>query len=117
MLISDCSTHYPLCLLCSALIVRTRSTWLGLVWISSLISDLSFAPLDPIIFLKNNLQLGYTSPSSSVYYNTEAINNINIDFIVIIVTRMQSPTRNAAGILVLCSDPDSHFFPGCAEQA
>ena len=28
-----------------------------------------------------------------------------------------SPTRNDAGISVLNRNPDSHFFPGCAEQA
>ena len=50
-------------------------------------------------------------------YNIELINNLNIDFIVIIFTAMQSPTRNAAGILVLNSDPDSYFFPSCAQQA
>ena len=30
---------------------------------------------------------------------------------------MQYPTCNDAGILVLNSNPDSHSFPGCAEQA
>ena len=30
---------------------------------------------------------------------------------------MQYTTRNNAGILVLNSDPDSHFFPSYAEQA
>ena len=52
-----------------------------------------------------------------MYYNIEVINHININFIVIATTRTQSPTRKGAGILVLNSDPDSHFFPGCAEQA
>ena len=30
---------------------------------------------------------------------------------------MLYPTRNDAGILVLNSDSESHFCPGCAEQA
>ena len=34
-----------------------------------------------------------------------------MDFIFIIFTRMQSITRNAAGILVLNSDTDLHVFP------
>ena len=29
---------------------------------------------------------------------------------------MQSPARKVAGVLVLNSDPDSHFCPGCSEQ-
>ena len=52
-----------------------------------------------------------------MYYNIEVINNIHIEFIVIVVNRTQYPTRNEAGILVLNIDPDSHFPPGCAEQA
>ena len=51
-----------------------------------------------------------------MYYNIKFINDINIDFIDIISTRMQSPIRNGAGILVLNSNPDSQFCPGCAEQ-
>ena len=50
-------------------------------------------------------------------YNIEVINNLNIEFIVIVVNRTQYPTRNDAGILVLNSDPDLHLCPGCAEQA
>ena len=30
---------------------------------------------------------------------------------------MKSPTRKSAGILVLNSNTNSHFCPGCAEQA
>ena len=44
-----------------------------------------------------------------MYYDIEVINHINIDLIVIIITRMQSPARNATDILVLNSDPDSYF--------
>ena len=51
-----------------------------------------------------------------MYYNIEVINNINIKFIVIVVNKTQYLTRNDAGILMLNSDPDSHFCPGCAEQ-
>ena len=52
-----------------------------------------------------------------MYYNIEMINNINIEFIVIVFNITQYPTCNDAGILLLNSDPDSHFCPGCAEQA
>ena len=52
-----------------------------------------------------------------MYYDIEFIKNINTEFIVIIFTRMQSPIRNIARILVLNSDPGLHFCPGCAEQA
>ena len=52
-----------------------------------------------------------------MYYNIEVINNINIEFIVIAVNRTQYHTWNVADILVLNIDPDSHFCPGCAEQA
>ena len=45
-----------------------------------------------------------------MYYNIELTNNHNIGFIVIIVTIIQSSTRNAAGILVSNSDPDSYLF-------
>ena len=45
-----------------------------------------------------------------MYYNIEVISNINIEFIVIVVNRTQYPTYNNAGILVLNSDPDSHFY-------
>ena len=51
-----------------------------------------------------------------MYYNIEVINNLNIEFIVIVVNITQYMTRNNADILVLNSDTDSHFFPGCAEQ-
>ena len=51
-----------------------------------------------------------------MYYNIEVINNLNMGFIVIVVNIMQYLTRNDAGILVLKSDPDSHFWAGCAEQ-
>ena len=52
-----------------------------------------------------------------MYYNIEVIININIEFIVIVVNITQYPIRNNACILVLNSDPDSNFCPGCAEQA
>ena len=52
-----------------------------------------------------------------MHYNIEVVNNLNIEFIVIVVNRTQYPTRNDAGMLVLNSDPYSHFFPGYAEQA
>ena len=67
-------------------------------------------------FYQNNLPLCSTSPYSSVYHNIDVINNVNIDFIVIVVTWMQSPICNAAGILVFNSDPDYHFCPGRAKQ-
>ena len=51
-----------------------------------------------------------------MYYNIEVITNLNIYFIVIFVTIMQYPTCNYAVILVLNSNPDSHFCPGCADQ-
>ena len=37
------------------------------------------------------------------------IEYINKDLIVIFVSRMQSTTRNTAGIFVLSNNPDSHF--------
>ena len=52
-----------------------------------------------------------------MYHNTEVINNLNMEFIVIVVKRTQYPIRNDTGILMLNRDPDSHFFPGRAEQA
>ena len=52
-----------------------------------------------------------------MYYTIEVINDLNIDFIVIIATRMQSPNRNSVGILVFSGDPYLHFLPGCSEQA
>ena len=52
-----------------------------------------------------------------MYHNIEVINDINIDFIFIVVTIIQSPAQNTAGILVLNSNSDSYFFPECAEQA
>ena len=45
-----------------------------------------------------------------MYYNIEVINHINIEFIVIVFNRTQYLNRNDAGILVLNSDPDSHFL-------
>ena len=45
-----------------------------------------------------------------MYYNIEVINNLNIEFTIIVVNRTQYPTRNDTGILMLNSDPDSHFF-------
>ena len=50
-------------------------------------------------------------------YDIEVINNLNIDFIAIGITRTQSPTHNAAGILMSNSDPDLHFCPGSAKRA
>ena len=44
-----------------------------------------------------------------MYYNIKVINNINIEIIVIVFNRTEYPNRNDAGILVLNSDPDSHF--------
>ena len=66
---------------------------------------------------KNNSPLSYTSTSSNMCYNIEVINNINIEFIFIIINRTNYLTRNNAGILVLNRYPDSRFCPGCAEQA
>ena len=37
-------------------------------------------------------------------------------FIVIVINRTQYPTRNDTVMLMLNSDPDSHFFPGCADK-
>ena len=51
-----------------------------------------------------------------MYYNIEVINNININFIVIVVTRTQSPTRNVSGISVLNNDPDSRFVLAVSSQ-
>ena len=45
-----------------------------------------------------------------MYYTIEVINNINIEFIIIVFNRTQYPTCNNTGILMLNSDPDSHFF-------
>ena len=50
-------------------------------------------------------------------YEIEDSNSLNIYFIVIVVTRTPFLIINTAGILVFNSDPDSHFCPGCAEQA
>ena len=52
-----------------------------------------------------------------MYSNIEVINNLNIEFIFIVFNITQYPNCNDAVILVLKSDPDSHFCPGCAEQA
>ena len=52
-----------------------------------------------------------------MYYNIEVINNLNIYFIVIIMNRIKYMICNDAGILVLKSGPDSHFFPGRVKQA
>ena len=52
-----------------------------------------------------------------MYYNIEVINNLNIEFIVIVANRTQYLTCNDTGILMLNNNPDSHFLPGCAEQA
>ena len=52
-----------------------------------------------------------------MYYNIEVINNLNIEFIAIFVNRTQNLTRKNTGTLVLNSNPGSHFFPGCSEQA
>ena len=51
-----------------------------------------------------------------MYYNIEVINNINIEFVVIVINRTQYPTHKNTGILVLNIDPDSNFCPVCAEQ-
>ena len=45
-----------------------------------------------------------------MYYNIEVINNLNMEFIVIVINRTQYPTFNDTGILILNSDPDLHFF-------
>ena len=44
-----------------------------------------------------------------MYYNIEVINNINIDFIVIVVNRTHYMTHKNEGMLVLNSDPASCF--------
>ena len=44
-----------------------------------------------------------------MYYNIEVINNINIDFIVIVVNRTHYMTHKNEGMLVLNSDPASYF--------
>ena len=90
-------------------------SWLSLAYLDQLCSVICLP--GPSSLASNNLPLGSVSPSSSVYYNIEVIKNPNIDLIVIIFTRMQSPNRIAAGILALKSDPDSHSCPGCSEQA
>ena len=76
-----------------------------------------FCSCGPFNFSKKNVPLGSTSSSSNLHYNIEFINQINIEFIVNATTRMQYTTHNAAGILVLDIDPDSHFCSGCVEQA
>ena len=106
------SGHYnyaPLCLLCSVIIDWVLSSWIVSVWIWFLRSGLSFTPLVLQKF-ENKVSLGYISPSSSVYYDIEFVNNLNIELIFIIVNIIQYLSRNAAGILLLYSDPDLHFF-------
>ena len=79
-------------------------------------SDLSFDSMENLIYLKNNLPLVSTSSSSIMHHKIKVFTNLNIDFIVIVLHRIQSQTINVEGILVLNSDPDSNFCPGCAEQ-
>ena len=52
-----------------------------------------------------------------MYYNIEVINDPDIEFIDIAVTRTESQNCKGTGIFVLNSNPCSYFFPGCAEQA
>ena len=98
LLNSDCSAHAPICLdqiaqICSVFRYSGTSN-----------------------FSSNNPPLRYTSNSLRMYYNIEVINNLNIEFIVIVINGTQYPNRNVAGILVLNSDPDLHFCPDCDEQ-
>ena len=51
-----------------------------------------------------------------MYYDIEVINNININVVVIFITRTNDLMRDYEGTLVLNSYPDSHFCTGCAEQ-
>ena len=44
-----------------------------------------FCSYGPSNFSENNSQLSYTSPSPIMYYNIEVIDNIKIEFIVIVV--------------------------------
>ena len=90
-------------------------SWLSLAYLDQLCSVICLP--GPSSLASNNLPLGSVSPSSSVYYNIEVINNLNIDVIVIIVARIQFTTCNNAIILVLNIYPDSSFCPGCVEQA
>ena len=106
---------------CSALLAPICTSclcWLSLAQLSQLSSVFrSSRSSGPSNLSLSNLPLGSISPYPSLYYNIEVISNLNIDLIFIIVTIMHSPTSNAAGILVLNSDPDSYFCPGCAEQS
>ena len=52
-----------------------------------------------------------------MHYNMEVINNLNIEFVFIVVNITKYPTHIDAGILLLNSNPDSYCCPGCAEQA
>ena len=97
---------------CSALYFLLGSDQLNSAQLSSV-----FCYSGPYNLSLSNLPLVYIPPYPRLYYGIEVINNPNIDLIFIIVTRMQSTTRNTAGILVLKSNPASHFCPGCAEQA
>ena len=125
--------------LCSNLIIPLSSVWSDLLALSLIFSTLisplmlrMFAPVrldqiahicsvfwssGPSNFSYNNLPLCYTSSSPSMYYNIEFINNLDINFIFIVVSRTQYPTHNDTSILMLNSNRGSYFFPGCAEQA
>ena len=52
LILSYLYAHAPLCFLRSVLIARIISAWIGSVWLSSLSSDIPFAPLVNIIFLQ-----------------------------------------------------------------
>ena len=98
-----------------SLIFTARSYWLSLDQLAQLCSV--FGSSGRHNLFKKTYHYVTPRPSSTAYYNIEVINNLNIKFIVIATTRTQSQTHNDAGILVPNSDPDSHFCPGCAEQA
>ena len=115
-----CSALLWLLSSCSAMLVPIYTSWLdwlNLAHLAHLIfvccSSRSYGPSN---LSQSHLPLGNISPYPSLYYNIEVINDLNKEFIFIIVVRMQSLTRNVAEILVLNSDTGLHFCPGCAEK-
>ena len=89
--------------------------WISLDQLAQLCSF--FFSSGPPYFSSNDRPLDSISPLSSVYHNIESINDINVYFIVIVFNIIHSLTHNYARILVLNSDRNSIFCPGCAEQA
>ena len=76
-LIFPCS--YLVSPLCTACLYQIVLDWLSLAHLAQFCS--SFCSYGLSIFSSNNLPLGSISPSFSMYYNIEVVNNINIVFI------------------------------------